>query len=156
RAGPHHRLNQDHYRFAEVGHAQPQLGSVGAITVSGLQRTRGPRAAHAEIGFDQRLKPAEVLITGIAGHPRRTRNGDGDQAKHRMICVAVARGKAMADWKKLTGPTGDAVYLNLDAAMIGMQRNPDINITFSQSVSDPRVNIEVRETPDEILSPRPT
>jgi hypothetical protein len=37
--------------------------------------------------------------------------------------------------------------------MIGMQRNPDINITFLQSLSDPRVNIEVRETtPDEILS----
>jgi hypothetical protein len=36
--------------------------------------------------------------------------------------------------------------------MIGMQRNPDINITFLQSISDPRVNIEVRETPDEILS----
>jgi hypothetical protein len=36
--------------------------------------------------------------------------------------------------------------------MIGMQRNPDINITFLQSVSDPRVSIEVRETPDEIFS----
>ena len=35
----------------------------------------------------------------------------------------------MADWKKLTSPTGDAVYLNLDV-MIGMQRNPDINITL--------------------------
>jgi hypothetical protein len=57
----------------------------------------------------------------------------------------------MADWKKLTSPSGDTVYLNLDV-MIGMQRNPDINITFLQSVSDPRVNIEVRETPDEILS----
>jgi hypothetical protein len=52
----------------------------------------------------------------------------------------------MADWKKLTSPTGDAVYLNLDA-MIGMQRNPAINITFLQSVSDPRVNIEVRPRP---------
>ena len=57
----------------------------------------------------------------------------------------------MANWKRLTSPSGDNVYLNLDA-MIGMQRNPDINITFLQSVSDPRVNIEVRETPDEILS----
>ena len=65
--------------------------------------------------------------------------------------VALAREKAMADWKKLTSPSGDGVYLNLDT-MIGMQRNPDINITFLQSVSDPRVNIEVRETPDEILS----
>ena len=61
----------------------------------------------------------------------------------------------MADWKKLTSPTGDAVYLNLDV-MIGMQRDPDINITFLQSVSDPRVNIEVREPPDQILSPKPT
>ena len=59
--------------------------------------------------------------------------------------------KTMANWKRLTSPSGDNVYLNLDA-MIGMQRNPDINITFLQSVSDPRVNIEVRETPDEILS----
>ena len=67
------------------------------------------------------------------------------------FCVAAARGKAMADWKRLTSPSGDTVYLNLDV-MIGMQRNPDINITFLQSVSDPRVNIEVRETPDEILS----
>jgi len=57
----------------------------------------------------------------------------------------------MANWKRLTSPSGDRVYLNLDT-MIGMQRNPDINITFLQSVSDPRVNIEVRETPDEILS----
>ena len=68
-----------------------------------------------------------------------------------IICVAVARGKAMADWKRLTSPSGERVYLNLDV-MIGMQRNPDINITFLQSVSDPRVSIEVRETPDEILS----
>ena len=59
--------------------------------------------------------------------------------------------KTMANWKRLTSPSGDSVYLNLDV-MIGMQRNPDINITFLQSVSDPRVNIEVRETPDEILS----
>ena len=59
--------------------------------------------------------------------------------------------KTMANWKRLTSPSGDNVYLNLDA-MIGMQRNPDINITFLQSVSDPSVNIEVRETPDEILS----
>jgi len=65
--------------------------------------------------------------------------------------VAVARVKAMADWKRLTSPSGDKVYLNLDV-MIGMQRNPDINITFLQSLSDPRVSIEVRETPDEILS----
>lgn len=65
--------------------------------------------------------------------------------------VAVERGKAMADWKRLTSPSGEKVYLNLDV-MIGMQRNPDINITFLQSVSDPRVSIEVRETPDEILS----
>jgi hypothetical protein len=57
----------------------------------------------------------------------------------------------MADWKRLTSPSGDRVYLNLDV-MIGMQHNPDINITFLQSVSDPRVNIEVRETPNEILS----
>jgi hypothetical protein len=42
-------------------------------------------------------------------------------------------------------------YLNLDVT-IGMQRNPDINITFLQSVSEPSVKIEVRETPDEILS----
>jgi hypothetical protein len=42
--------------------------------------------------------------------------------------------------EKLTSPSGDRVYLNLDV-MIGMQRNPDINITFLQSVSDPRVNI---------------
>jgi hypothetical protein len=53
----------------------------------------------------------------------------------------------MANWKRLTSPSGDSVYLNLDV-MIGTQRNPDINITFLQSVSDPRVNIEVRETPD--------
>jgi hypothetical protein len=72
-------------------------------------------------------------------------------ANNSLICVAVARGNAMADWKKLTSPSGDRVYLNLDV-MIGMQRNPDINITFLQSISDPRVNIEVRETPDEILS----
>jgi hypothetical protein len=65
--------------------------------------------------------------------------------------VAVARGKAMADWKRLTSPSGDKVYLNLDV-MIGMQRNPNINITFLQSISDPRVNIEVREPLDEILS----
>ena len=57
----------------------------------------------------------------------------------------------MADWKRLTSPSGDRIYLNLDV-MIGMQRNPDVNITFLQSVSDPRVSIEVRETPDEILS----
>jgi len=57
----------------------------------------------------------------------------------------------MADWKRLTSPSGDSVYLNLDV-MVGMQRNPDINITFLQSISDPRVNIEVREAPDEILS----
>jgi hypothetical protein len=57
----------------------------------------------------------------------------------------------MANWKRLTSPSGDTVYLNLDV-MIGMQRNPDINITFLQSVSDPRVNIEVREAPDQILS----
>ena len=63
----------------------------------------------------------------------------------------VTEGKAMADWKRLTSPSGDRVYLNLDV-MIGMQRNPDINITFLQSVSDPRVSIEVRETPDEIFS----
>jgi hypothetical protein len=49
--------------------------------------------------------------------------------------ILFAAGKAMADWKKLTSPSGDAVYLNLDV-MIGMQRNPDINITFLQSVSD--------------------
>jgi hypothetical protein len=61
----------------------------------------------------------------------------------------------MANWKRLTSPNGDEVYLNLDV-MIGMQRNPDINITFLQSVSDPRVNIEVRETPNEILSPKST
>ena len=65
--------------------------------------------------------------------------------------AATRKGMAMADWKRLTSPSGDTVFLNLDA-MIGMQRNPDINITFLQSVSDPRVNIEVRETPDEILS----
>jgi len=41
----------------------------------------------------------------------------------------------MANWKRLTSPSGDRVYLNLDT-MIGMQRNPDINITFLQSVSD--------------------
>jgi hypothetical protein len=40
--------------------------------------------------------------------------------------------------------------------MIGMQRNPDINITFLQSVSEPSAKIEVRETPDEILSIRAT
>ena len=57
----------------------------------------------------------------------------------------------MANWKRLTSPNGDKVYLNLDV-MIGMQHNSDIKITFLQSVSDPRVNIEVRETPDEILS----
>jgi hypothetical protein len=57
----------------------------------------------------------------------------------------------MANWKRLTGPNGDEVYLNLDV-MIGMQSNPDINITFLQSVSEPSVKIEVRETPDEILS----
>jgi len=57
----------------------------------------------------------------------------------------------MADWKRLTSPSGEKVYLNLDA-MIGMQRNPDVNITFLQSISDPSVNIEVRETPDEIFS----
>ena len=57
----------------------------------------------------------------------------------------------MANWKKLTSPNGDEVYLNLDV-MIGMQRNPDINVTFLQSVSEPRVKIEVRETPYEILS----
>jgi len=68
------------------------------------------------------------------------------EPKHR-----TARGKAMANWKRLTSPSGDTVYLNLDV-MIGMQRNPDINITFLQSVSDPRVNIEVREAPDQILS----
>jgi hypothetical protein len=85
-----------------------------------------------------------------------SKNSDGiSKAPNSLICVGVARGKAMADWKKLTSPTGEAVYLNLDV-MIGMQRNPDINITFLQSVSDPRVNIEVRETPDQILSPRPT
>jgi hypothetical protein len=33
--------------------------------------------------------------------------------------AAVAKGKAMADWKKLTSPSGDGVYLNLDV-MIGM------------------------------------
>jgi hypothetical protein len=69
--------------------------------------------------------------------------------------VAVTEGNAMADWKRLTSPSGDRVYLNLDV-MIGMQHNPDINITFLQSISDPRVNIEVRETPDEILSVRST
>jgi cytochrome c-type biogenesis protein CcmF len=31
----------------------------------------------------------------------------------------------MANWKRLTSPSGDSVYLNLDV-MIGMQRNPDI------------------------------
>jgi hypothetical protein len=44
--------------------------------------------------------------------------------------------------RKTRPSRGDMVYLNLDV----------INITFLQSVSDPRVNIEVRETPDEILS----
>jgi hypothetical protein len=57
--------------------------------------------------------------------------------------------------EKADQPSGDMVYLNLDV-MIGMQHNPDINITFLQSISDPRVNIEVRETPDEILSARST
>ena len=61
----------------------------------------------------------------------------------------------MANWKRLTSPSGDTIYLNLDV-MIGMQRNPDINITFLQSVSEPSVKIEVRETPDEILSLRAT
>jgi hypothetical protein len=32
------------------------------------------------------------------------------------ICVAVARGKAMADWKRLTSPSGDRVYLMLAVA----------------------------------------
>ena len=63
--------------------------------------------------------------------------------------------EAMANWKRLTSPSGDTIYLNLDV-MIGMQRNPDINITFLQSVSEPSVKIEVRETPDEILSIRAT
>jgi len=63
--------------------------------------------------------------------------------------------EAMANWKRLTSPSGDTIYLNLDV-MIGMQRNPDINITFLQSVSEPSVKIEVRETPDEILSLRAT
>src|SRR5262249_22436961 len=87
------------------------------------------------------------------------RNSSGRLAEPRLrrcvlrivTCVAVARRKAMADWKRLTSPSGDRVYLNLDV-MIGMQRNPDINITFLQTIADPRVNIEVRETPDEILS----
>jgi hypothetical protein len=39
-----------------------------------------------------------------------------------------------------------------DRLLLSTDHNPDINITFLQSVSDPRVNIEVRETPDEILS----
>ena len=33
--------------------------------------------------------------------------------------------EAMANWKRLTSPSGDTIYLNLDV-MIGMQRNPDI------------------------------
>ena len=71
------------------------------------------------------------------------------------LSLFMVGAEAMANWKRLTSPSGDTIYLNLDV-MIGMQRNPDINITFLQSVSEPSVKIEVRETPDEILSTRAT
>ena len=103
---------------------------------------------------------ASSLLSDLAADRRRAWPGSRLSPRSPVHSLGLGRyrllrdrggEKTMANWKRLTSPSGDNVYLNLDV-MIGMQRNPDINITFLQSVSDPRVNIEVRETPDEILS----